>query len=287
MKKYVIRSIGWVYDDDWYNYDGAHDIEGVYDSREEAEARCQRLNANYLLAYFPYLRRYQLKFGYGSARNPEFVDNTKMALFLAKELGVHPHQFIDRRTKQISVARNIIDELKSRPALVAQAMKLGGLHFFKLFEFEEDHLYLFHFKKNPEVWRKLYEAKFSNLYPDPNFFYYYYDEREADHRRAVQTIKECYEYAVTYEHHPIGWQLQLSTLITGTLAELSPTPDLLLGVLSNTKHISYQEEGHLAFDKDVTPEELMSIDAVLKQPLLLMEKVDLADVPKASVIGVR
>jgi len=33
MKKYIVRNIAWIFDDDWYNFDGEINLEGIYDSK--------------------------------------------------------------------------------------------------------------------------------------------------------------------------------------------------------------------------------------------------------------
>ena len=87
MKKYIIRSIGWIFDDDWYNFDGDHDVVGIYDSKEEAENKVDELNHIYFLDQRFLTRSLQISYIQNEA-NYSLVHENKIASMISKFINV-------------------------------------------------------------------------------------------------------------------------------------------------------------------------------------------------------
>ena len=86
MSYFIVRKVGWVFDDDWYNYDGDHDVEGVYHSEKEAKDRVNLLNHIYFLYWGFMSRPFQVK--YNAQRQYEFVSRDELAVLVSKYLEV-------------------------------------------------------------------------------------------------------------------------------------------------------------------------------------------------------
>lgn len=276
MKKYLVRSIGWVFDDDWYNYDGEHDIEGFYDSKDEAIKRVDYLNHRHFLARIFISRPYQLTYNY-SLRGEEFMDKNLLAELIAQKIEVEKEEIYN--PKKGFIWRNEVEYLnKLSEKQVKEILKALKMTFFKLFEFNaEGEISLYQFKRNPDLWNRFVE---NSDYSNPDDYYIFFDDRDADKVRLVSTIRECYYYAINQHYDSITWGLTSEHLICGALKELSYTPELLTQIIKNSTNIKYDPENKLViFSKDITSEEIMSLDSVLIKPILLIEKVHIDSLP--------
>ena len=65
---------------------------------------------------------------------------------------------------------------------------------------------------------------------------------------------------------------------------MSDTPELLIQVIRNCANIDYNEnELCISFSKNIQAEELMALDAVIKHPLILFEKVAVESMVKNNI----
>lgn len=278
MKKYMIRSVGWIFDDDWYNYDGEHDIEGVYDSKEEANERCQKLNSTFFLYYFEVLYKYQINLPGPGLDDLEFVDVSWIAEYLVKELNINKEDIWDRRISRLRANRMVLSQLNLQQ--IESILQYTNLTFFKIFEFNSEELFLLEFKRNEAIWGRFYDKDYHGL---AEHYYYFYDDRDQDQKRVVSSIIDCYQYALCDLHASIESHLLSEIKIRGTLRELSKTPQLLQTVLTSCMQIDYlEDEQRIVFKSPLVPEELMRLDAVLKQPILLWEKIPINQLQKVS-----
>lgn len=278
MKKYVIRSIGWVFDDDWYNYDGEHDIEGIYDSQNEANERCLKLNSIFFLYHFERLGSYQVNLPGPNLKKVEFVNISWIADYIVEELNFLREEIRDPRTGQLKGNQQVLSHLTQKQ--IEAILDHTGLSFFKIYEFNSEEPFLFEFKRNEMIWDVLYDE---NEYGRPEYFYHFHDDRDHHQKRAVTSIIECYEFALLSPFSSFEHDLTSRITIKGSLQELSRTPNLLKAVLSTCKQIVYHaEERRLVFSPPSVPEELMRLDAVLIQPILIWEKVSIDHIQKVS-----
>lgn len=272
MKKYVIRSIGWVFDDDWYNYDGPHEIAGVYDHESDAIERVDELNHRHFLSRVFISRRFQLNYGTSSGKE-QFLDRNLLAKLIAKNIGVDVQSIYDPQYGFIW--RDEIRYLKKlRTAQVKEILETIGLTFFTYVELSEENYFFYKVKRNPILWHRHMEEE---GYGNPEHYYYLFDDRDADKHRLVSTRLEGYFYAVKQEYDPITWKLSQGNMISGSLEDLSKTPNLLEQIVKISENIAYDDSKQtMVFNKAVTPEELMSLDALLLHPILLLEKIPVA-----------
>ncbi|MFK7934510.1 MAG: hypothetical protein AB8G22_13445, partial [Saprospiraceae bacterium] len=127
MKQYVIRSIGWVFDDDWYNYDGEHDIVGCYSYKAEDDEKCKILNHQYFFDYFPVRRKFQLNYCFKPAY--KFLDTEKIIEFLANYLGLDKEKLakqLDRIDNNLEIKQSI------SPEIIEQILNEHHFTFFKI-----------------------------------------------------------------------------------------------------------------------------------------------------------
>jgi len=266
MYKYVVRAIGWVFDDDWYNYDGEHGIEGVYDSKAAAIARIDYLNHVHFLGRVFERRPLQLNYNY-SLNDDKFIDRDLLLDLIAKKLGVKKQELSDAKRGFIWEDISYLKKLSEKQ--VKDILEKLELSFFTYVELSSNNAHLYKFKRNSDLWSKYYEESY---YGAPNDYYYFFDDRDDDHLRFVNTKLDCYYYAVSQAHDPITWQLSNDKIISGSIEELSTTPTLLSQVLNNSPNIK-------VFSKAVTPKEIMALDAVLTKPILIIEPVEIDALP--------
>jgi len=288
MKKYVLRSVGWIFDDDWYNFDDVHDLVGIYNTKEEAVEKKVALDFLFFLYQFPYLSRYQLKFlNHAPKENPEFVDVKKARILLAEKLNLKEEELFDFNSRPPDFRKDKKQLLKNIPQVeLHQIMKSIKLEFFKIYEFDEDEIFFYHFKKNPffSAW---------NIYEEEEPNYYFYDGRDRDPlvKRAVTTIKEAYEFALQKSDgfgQTIGPILTRKVLIKGDFSDLSHIPQILESIIQNSETISFDVDSKsIKFKAPIAVEELMALDSVLKEPLLILEKVGIKTLNKRTFSGIK
>lgn len=270
MKKFVIRHIGWIFDDDWYNFDKESSIQGVYNSKEEAIKKKRSLDYESFLSHSFYLHQYQYNYNW-QKEEAKFIDVQKIAIYLSKKLNVHKHQIIDRKSNQFKNHNNILS--KTTEDHVAEILNITNLEFFRIIEFDSEDIFFYYTKKNPDLW----ESKFDPYsYNNLDHFYYYVDESFVSNKRISKTIKECYEIAITDTSEGIVYKLIQYSPIQGDLDELSNTPSILESIIEQSKNISYDSDKKIIlFKKELTADELMALDAVLIHPVLSPEKVSI------------
>lgn len=280
MKQYLIRSIGWVFDDDWYNNDGEHDIiEGTYNSLEEAKKKCNHLNYVYFLNYFDYLNKFQLDFSYNSYERPNFVNLDLIASLMAKELELKKDRIFNKKSKTLNIDKKDLKRITAEQ--VDAILSKAGFRFFKILEVDSSELFFYYFKRNPEIWEFLYNQSY---YLDPpDDFYYFFDDRDLNNnKRLANSIRDCYYYALKDNRTDFLLGLINLTVIKGEFNDLSELPNLLKNIIDNSPNIDYQR-GEVIFTKEITVEELVKLDSVLKKPLLITEKVSIEQIKKIRI----
>lgn len=278
MKRFVVRSIGWVFDDDWYNYDGEYDVEGVYLSRKDAVQRRNYLNHKRFLDFFSYLSRFQIDYDYHLNNTPKFVDVKRIAVLMAKRLELKEEDLFDNRYNRLNDDKNIKEKITTD--LVDEVLTDNHFTFYKIIEFNTEDIYFNYFKRNPIVWNKFYNE---TEYGEEDYYYYFYDDRDADIKRAVGSIKECYEYAIKHPYSSILYTLLNKKLIQGEFSALSETPNILKSIIDESSNIEYDTTNEsVLFKQGISIEELMALDAVLINPIILIEKVKVESLKRAN-----
>ncbi len=273
MKKYGIRPVGWVFDDDWYNYDGEYEIEELFSTREEAEKRIDEHNQKILLSGWVFTSRsFQLTY---SQAEPDivFVGKSELGKKLAEILDIEVERVYNPKS---GFTREMTDTYVKQlsPKQITSALTELGLSFYKLVSFEsETQAFYYHFRRNKNLWLKHFDETYHFTEDD---YLSFKDDSPMEGNRIALTKKECYYFAVNDPYDPISRQLATFDLLTGSLEELSDTPDLLKSVISNAEHIHYNADKKLIeFDYKVSHESLMALDQVLKEPLIILEKIKL------------
>lgn len=271
MKKYLIRRIGWVFDDDWFNYDGEHSIEGVYNTESEVRERHEYLSHIYFLSQSFMSRPFQLNYDH-TTNGDKFVDRDLLAQLVAKCINVDIDEIYSPRKGFIWRNEEQYLSKLSRVQVMDILTKLR-LSFFNIIEIDTQSYYLYTFKRNPQIWSSILEYEY---YTNPNDYYNFYDDSDSDRLRIVNSKLECYYYATRQGHEPITWRLCEKELIIGSLDKLSDTPNLLSQLIQNCMNLDYNNERQIiVFSKEVTAKELMMLDAVLSEPILIVEKLSL------------
>jgi len=72
-------------------------------------------------------------------------------------------------------------------------------------------------------------------------------------------------------------------LIKGEFPELSHIPKILENIIQNSKSIRYDTDSKsIIFTAPIEIEELMALDSVLKNPILILEKVSIDELNKVD-----
>lgn len=267
VKKYIIRNIGWFYDDEQYNFDGEQRVEAIYERKSEALNRVDELNHMYFMALVFINTVFQsLYTNYEGSE--EHINRDRLARLIADAIDVDVDTFYSPRKGFFLKNDGPYKELLTKKH-VKEILAQLKFKFFICSEVEEGNIAFYKFKRNPEVWSPVL---IRDQYMTPEELYDYYYNEEGSELRLVRTKAECYFYALN-SWDPIRYELNHDKLISGTYEALSTTPDLLAQVIKNSPHIAYDETGkYLVFHKEVTPEEVMSLDSVLKHPILIIEE---------------
>ncbi|MDF1695321.1 MAG: hypothetical protein P1U56_05790 [Saprospiraceae bacterium] len=279
MKKYIIRQKGWVFDDDTYNYDGHHDLIGIYDTKEEAMEKVDHFNHVFFLSSAFLRNRYQRNYNY-SLNGDSYVKSDNLAALVAKALDVNLDEiYPPRNSLFMKDPEKYLSKLTS--AQVKAILLELDFSFFTCIELEKEVDYLFKIKRNPALWK---EHEDLSYYSDPDDFYYFDDDRDSDKHRIVKTKFDCYYYAIFDDSYYIIYELNRDKLLKGPIQHLSDTPALLSQIIENCPAIQYNVEDEvIEFTKEITPVELMSLDAVLSTPILLCEKIKITDIPLLNI----
>jgi len=267
MKKYMVRRIGWVFDDDWYNYDGNHDVESIYESEEEAISRVNALNHIYFLHMGFESRPFQINFE--ESKVDEFVSRDKLAELVSSYLEIDMSEIYNPRKGFIWRDQSLYLS-KLSTIQISEILNKINLRFFKHYTIESDKCFLFSFMRNPNKWH-IYVDEFTS----PEEYYHFFDDRDMDNNyRIVNSKLECYYYAINQEYNSITRKLNEEIFYEGEIDTITKTPDLLFSILEQCPNVHFDREYmYLAFSKNVTPNELMQIDSVLIDPILLIKEV--------------
>jgi len=267
MKNYIVRRIGWVFDDDWYNFDGNHDIESIYKTEKEAISRVDHLNHIYFIHMGFTSRPFQLNFNH--TKKDEFVSRDNLANLISSNLKIDLAEIYNPRKGFIWKDRfSYLSKLNTKQ--ISKILKEVNLSFFKYYEFNSDNLVLHTFIRNPKLW-----AKYVDEFTPADEFYSFYDDRDMnDNFRIANTRLECYYYAIEDDYNSIKRKLNEETFYSGELKKISNSPDLLNSIIEQSPNITYNtSKSQLAFDKNVTANELMLLDSVLNDPILLLKEI--------------
>jgi len=173
MKKYVLRSLGWIFDDDWYNFDDVQDLVDIYDSKEEAIQKKQYLEFLLFLNQLPYIGRYQTKFLDSNLKlKPEFIDTKKAQTLLAEKLNLKKEELFESDSHYPSFFHNKKHLLKNVSLIdIQEIMEAINLNFFRIIEFDSEEIFFYHIKKNNGLseW---------GTWEEDNSDFYFYDSRD-------------------------------------------------------------------------------------------------------------
>jgi len=271
MKRYLVRRIGWVFDDDWYNYDGNHDVDSVYETEAEAISRVNFLNHICFIHMGFQSRPFQVNFE--ESKKDQFVKRDKLAELVATYLKIDITEIYNPR-RGFTWSDQYVYLNKLSTTQITEILDQIGLSFYNHYAIERDKYFLYTFMRNPQIW-----SKYMDEFDKPKYYYPFYDDRDLDNNFRIANSKiECYYYAINQRHNSITYQLSNETFYKGELNTLTKTPDLLLSILDQCPNVHFDlEKSCLVFAKTITPNELMQIDAVLIDPVLLTEEKPITD----------
>lgn len=221
MKQYIIRKIGWAYDDSNYYTDGEQEVVEIFDNYESAIEFNNRLNRSYLFYNFEQLYRY-LFFDDFTKNKTHLINSQNLHEYLVKGLNfnatilLHPGRWVEYEYLMFlnPPTNEQLDKI----------LTLSGLSFFKIIEVEKENSLRF------------YKAKTNARYLRYNGHYLYSKVNEKD--RIFNTCQEAME-VFRNRKRLIDFieRDQDAAYMHGTYKILSPVPQILYDFIQNNAYL--------------------------------------------------
>jgi hypothetical protein len=249
--KYIVRANNYNYNDENYFIECAGDITGIYENKQEAIAIRDRLNIKAIREIS------ELRDFIWNAENAEeksiwlndfFIKNFRITLFESEP----------EIEDEVHIPKTATDEQ------VLLMLKNLDIRFYEVYEFDSEPQ-MVELQYNPEFWGKQDYDPFTGEYGRS----FYFSEEE-----AINYLKAKIETAF-YETTP-G--------VTGNLAQLSNSPDILSDLLKKSTSLTYDSVANkIAFIKyhyEVPLTELKALIEILKVKPYTVVQFSLKDAQK-------
>jgi len=100
MKKYIIRNLGWPFNDSTYEPDGEHNLVEIFSDYQKAKERLDFLNREFFLYFFDDLRRFQT---YGDFSTNFASYNNKTQKALVEKFNFNPTIYLYHTVQRYSI----------------------------------------------------------------------------------------------------------------------------------------------------------------------------------------
>lgn len=259
MKEYIIRKVGWAYDDSDYQYDGESGIVDWFVSKKEAIAKAKMLNRRYLLSNFWQLAKYDLE---GQKTIDYVTRRKKLDAYLVDELGFNP------TIKLYPQFKNSYDfGMFLKPPSdeqVDKIVELSGIEFFRVIEVDKEY----------PIFYKAYIVADYIFRQEKVYLHHRENYEHVLFNRQIDAFK-------SFKNHKYNFQDVFSSrseksILNGTPEKLSLLPRVFEDFIARNKGLSYEKE-KLNVSGDIDILALQQLNELLKKPFLQFEEVTITD----------
>lgn len=256
MSKYLLRNIGWPYNDSTYEFDGEQRVVEIFDTKEEAIQRRDYLNREYLLYNLNCIERFEV-WGENYQKHFEKVNNC-----LVSQFGFNPS--VALYSYFASSYSIFMFWEKPDDKSLDQLVELFGVRFFSIIEISaEDHVHFFTAKIN-----ELYTS-----YPDE----YLMDYHGAQNMYFASYMEAYERFISELEDELYGIKSDEGNLILkGSVEDLTNLPHIFSSVIDESGYLKY-ENNALIIAYNIDAQTFSKVNPLLKNPILLFEKEPLKD----------
>lgn len=263
MKQYLIRNVGWVYDDSLYFNDGLYHNVAIFDTAEEALIEAEELNREFLIQRLSFIHRHQtwtnFKADFANWRN-------SVHDFLITEFDFNPTILLYPFSKELSIFM-----FARRPSVeqLDRLAKQTKVEFFKVVEIDDSTPFFY--------------AKLNPAYGEGDEYLATYLTEE--HMIFSSKKEAVAHYRKTFEHSAEALRNHQNVL-SGSLAKLSRLPAHLQSLINASPGLSYDGKT-LKVSASVSDETLTSLNELLTQAFLLFEQTALKEIPPFSANDIK
>ena len=203
--KYLIREVGWVFNDSTYDNDGNYRTVKIFDSEDEAKEKKKELDFEHFIHTIDFIHRYE---SYGDYRKNFRDYKLRVAKYLTRELNLNPTiQLIGHNGYSTSM---FLKELT--PEIVQKILEIMNIDFFSIIAIEE---------ANPFQ----YEVKLNPFYEDGREEYLW--DYHGNDKLRFDSKFDAVKRFLSEEYHFNHFTFERNPKLTGLLSEISALPDIL------------------------------------------------------------
>lgn len=247
--KYLLREIGWVFNDSTYDNDGKYHTLEIFESKVEAEKRKIELEYEYFLNKIDFIHRYE---SYGDYKRNFRDFKQKVTTFLVDEFDLNPT--IRLIGHYGYCASMFLRELSQED--VQKILDVMNIEFISIVQREETTPLQYEAKLNPFY----YEGREEYLWDYNGNKKLKFDSKSEAIKRFIE--KEYHFYHFTYNKNP---------KLTGSLSQISDLPELLKSLIAANSHIDYDNET-LVIDREIDYKSIQELNELLKEPIIIFEE---------------
>lgn len=252
--KYILREIGWIYNDSTYDNDGYYRTIKIFETENEAKTKKRELEFEYFLKNLYRLHRYE---SYGEYKQNYKNYKARVTNYLVEKYDLNPTiQLIGHYGYSASM---FLKELTADD--VQEILNVMNINFFSIIEIEN---------KN----KIQYEAKINSYYYDGVEEYLW--DWHGNSKLRFDTKLDAFKRFIDKEYHFHHFTFNKNPKIKGTLSEISNLPNILNSLIHSNKNIHNIDIG-LTISQEISAELLLQLNELLKEPILIFIEVEITN----------
>lgn len=249
--KYILREIGWVFNDSTYDNDGNYRTIEVFDTLEEAREVQKELNYDYFCRKFGFLHSYE---AYGDFLTNFKPYKEKVSNYLIDKFGFNPTIRLQGKydySTSMFLNKPTIKE-------VEELLKVMNISFFSVTETDGQS-------------RIQYEAKINGYYLGREDEYLW--DTNGNKRLLFVTKREAIERFLKEHNYFLLLiaKIQNNARLVGSLESLSDLPSVLQSLINHSDHLLYKN-GRLTLAKEMEADVFLQLNELLKEPFVKFEE---------------
>jgi len=250
--KYLVREVGWVFNDSTFDNDGHYRTVEIFDSEIQAKAKKEELEFEYFLHRLEFIHRYE---SYGNYKENFRNYKSKITKCLVQEFNLNPTIQLMGHYGYSSFM--FLQELN--PGDVQKLLEVMNIDFFSIVEIEDSK-------------QLQYEAKLNPIYYEGREEYLW--DYHGTNRLRFDTKLEAFKRFIKEEYHFYHFTFNKNPKLAGTLNEISELPDVLNTLIQSTTELEYLNE-ELILLRESSPNIILQLNELLKEPILLFDEVEI------------